>query len=323
MSHPSGRRNALLGGLTNLGRGLHAAARRPPPLPPSARILVTGASTGIGLQVARRLLTSPHHLILTARADSLARFAAEGITPSERVWLRPLDVTDPAQRAAVIDEIEAAGGVDVLVNNAGLSFRSVSEHTADAERLAQLDVNFLGPLALSRLALPGMRARRRGRILNISSVGGMAAMPTMSAYSASKFALEGATEALWYEVRPWGVAVSLVQPGFIRSDGFRKVVLTAQGRAALADPSASYHLHYTAMSRLIENLMLLTWSTPDSVAKRVVRLIHHPDPPLRVAGTFDAALFALARRLLPRGLFHRLLYAGLPEVWRWGEEPPG
>lgn len=322
MTDLTGRPAALLGGLTNLGRGLRAALRPVPPLPDRARILITGASTGIGLQVARRLLATDHHLILTARAGSLDRFTEAGIAPSDRIWLRPLDVTDPAQRAAVIDEIEAAGGVDALVNNAGVSFRSVSEHTDDAERLAQLDVNFLGPLALSRLVLPGMRARRRGRILNISSVGGMAAMPTMSAYSASKFALEGATEALWYEVRPWGVAVSLVQPGFIRSDGFRKVVLTAQGRAAIDDPSASYHLHYVAMSRLIENLMLLTWSTPDSVARRVVRLLHHRDPPLRVAGTFDAALFALARRLLPRGLFHRLLYAGLPEVWRWDQPPP-
>lgn len=322
MTDLTGRPAALLGGLTNLGRGLCAALRPFPPLPVRARVLVTGASTGIGLQIARRLLDTDHHLILTARASSLERFADHGITPSDRVWLRPLDVTDAGQRAAVIDEIEAVGGLDALVNNAGLSFRSVAEHTDDAERLAQLDVNFLGPLALARLALPGMRARRRGRILNISSVGGMAAMPTMSAYSASKFALEGATEALSYEVRPWGVAVSLVQPGFIRSDGFQKVVLTAQGRAALADPSEAYHLHYVAMSRLIENLMLLTWSTPDSVARRVVRLLHHPDPPLRVAGTFDAALFALARRLLPRGLFHRLLYAGLPEVWRWDQPPP-
>jgi hypothetical protein len=208
--------------------------------------------------------------------------------------------------------------VDVLVNNAGISYRSVVEHVSEEERLAQMDINFLAPMALTRKCLKDMRRKGYGRIVHISSVGGMTAMPTMAAYAASKFALEGASESLWYEVRPWGIAVVLVQPGFINSDGFERVRFTDQAARSLADPEDNYHQHYEQMERFVARLMRLTWATPRSVAERVVATIADPNPPLRVAGTFDALLFAAARRVLPRRLYHTLLYAGLPKVWTWG-----
>lgn len=292
-------------------------------------IVVTGATTGIGLELARMLLTTHHRLVLTARASSLDRFAALGIEPGERVMICPLDVTDAADREALVRAVEARwGGVDVLVNNAGISYRAVAEHTPHADLLAQLEANYLGPMALVRLVLPHMRAQRFGRIVNVSSVGGMTAMPTMSAYSASKFALEGASESLWYELRPWGVYVSLVRPGFINSDGFTKVRFTEQGQAAVADPRDPYHAHYANMGELVRALMQLTFYQPADVAETVARLIEHPNPPLRVPGTLDARAFDLLRRALPAGLYHRLLYAGLPRVWEWGPRrrrgaPPG
>jgi short-subunit dehydrogenase len=149
------------------------------------RVLITGASTGLGLAIAKRLLaTTRHRLVLTAREASLPRFAAAGIEPSERVLLRTLDVVDARQRRAVIGEVNATwDGIDVLINNAGLSYRSVVEHVTDADRLEQMDINFLAPMELARLVLPRMRAQCWGRILNVSSVGGMMAMPTMSTYS--------------------------------------------------------------------------------------------------------------------------------------------
>ena len=283
-------------------------------------VLVTGASTGLGLALARLLLAeTDHFLILTARASSLARFAAEGIHESDRVWIRPLDVTDTAQSRAIVAEAEERlDGIDVLVNNAGVSYRAVVEHVTDEERLAQMHVNFLGPMSLAGLCLRGMRWRRRGRILNVSSVGGMMAMPTMAVYSASKFALEGATESLWYEVRPWNVRVSLIQPGFINSASFENTRYTAASRRSSDDPTRSYHLHYRHMADFIARIMRRTRATPEDVARTILRTMRKADPPLRVPATFDAHLFSFLRRLLPRSFYHRLLYRMLPNVGSWG-----
>jgi len=285
-------------------------------------VLVTGASTGLGLAIARMLMERDYRVILTARPSSMHRFAELGIQEGPRVWLRPLDVTVPEQREAVIAEVEERwGGLDVLVNNAGVSVRSVVEHVTDEIRREQMSINFRSPMELTRLSLPGMRARRKGRIVNVSSVGGMMAMPTMAVYSASKFALEGACEALWYEVRPWNVRVSLVEPGFINSDGFEKVWTTPLAEAATADQRSPYHAHYVHMQGFIGRIMRRVPSTPERVAATVVRVIEHPDPPLRVPATIDAWMFAWLRRLLPRRIYHLVLYWSLPGVRRWGPRP--
>jgi short-subunit dehydrogenase len=295
-------------------------------------VLLTGASVGLGLAVARRLLATEHRLILTARRSSLGRFADEGIEPSDRVRLRPLDVTNADERYAIVAEANRDwGGIDVLINNAGISYRAVVEHVHTEDALEQLRVNYLAPMELIRLVLPGMRAKRDGRILSVSSVGGMMAMPTMSVYSASKFALEGAHEALWYEVKPWGVRVSLIEPGFIRSGGFSKVRYTLDSAGAMASVDRDYHAHYRYMSGFIEWLMNRTWATPESVARRIHKAMEAKRPPLRVYATPDALVFASLRRRLPRRLYHRALYHALPGIRRWGpkqkprklQRPPG
>ena len=289
-------------------------------IPDDAVLLVTGASTGLGLALARRLVARTRfRLVLTARPSSLERFAAAGIAPGPRVRLMPLDVADPAGRAAVIDSVEAEwGGVDVLVNNAGIATRAVTEHIADDDMRQILAVNFLGPLDLIQRVLPGMRERRRGRIITVSSVGGMMAMPTMAAYSASKFAIEGASESLWYEVRPWGIRVSLVEPGFINSDSFTRTTHTRRSAQAVGDGDDPYHAHYEAMAGMIGRLMRRTWATPDHVASVIIRTIHARHPRLRVRATPDALVFDYLRRWLPRRLYHRVLYAFLPNVRHWG-----
>jgi short-subunit dehydrogenase len=282
--------------------------------------LVTGASTGLGLALARKLIALPYRLILTARESSLHRFAHEGIHESERVWIRALDVTNAAQRIHVVQDAgERLGGIDVLLNNAGVAYRSVVEHARDFERQEQFDINFHGPLALARLVLPGMRAKRAGRIINVSSVGGMMAMPTMSLYSASKWALEGATESLWYEVLPWNIRVTLVEPGFIRSDSFQHTRATQGSARAAASPGDPYFVHYSAMSQLIERLMNRSSSSPEHVADVILKTMHRRRPPLRVAGTRDANFFYLLRRFLPRRLYHAVLYRGLPGIKTWGQ----
>ena len=294
-----------------------------PPTHEPPVVLLTGASSGLGLAIARRLLADGRfRLILTARAPSLARFDAAGITGSDTVWIRALDVTQPAERSAVVAEAaQRWNGIDVLINNAGLALRTVIEHIDEPTAQEILLTNCLAPMELARLVLPGMRAKRSGRIVNVSSVGGMMAMPTMSLYSASKFALEGATESLWYEVRPWGIHVSLVQPGFIHSDSFRRTRYTAESRRQMEDPQAPYHAHYFFMADFIARQMEWTRSTPEAVAAVVLKTLRRKRPPLRVAGTWDARIFALLRRFLPRALYHALLHRSLPHIREWGREP--
>ena len=287
-------------------------------------ILLTGASTGLGLALSKLLLTTTsYRLVLTARESSLPRFAEAGIFPQPHVWLRPLDVTDAEQRNRLILEIdEQWGGVDILINNAGIAYRSVVEHVGEEERRAQMDINFLSPMELVRLVLPGMRAKQNGRIINVSSVGGMMAMPTMAIYSASKFALEGATEALWYEVRPWNVRVSLIEPGFIHSSSFENTRYTRASQASVQHIDEAYHAHYEYMSAFIARLMSWTVTTPERVAQKILATIRHKHPQLRVQATFDAHVFSFLRRVLPCRLYHQILYWSLPHVRRWGPKRP-
>lgn len=282
-------------------------------------VLLTGASTGLGLAIARQLIDQPYRLLLTARRESMDRFGRAGLAESDRLRLRPLEVTRPEECDALFREVEADwSGVDALINNAGIAYRAVVEHWDDLAWRDIMDVDVRAPLELIRRALPGMRAKRAGRILNISSVGGMMAMPTMSLYSAAKFALEGATEALWYEVRPWNIRVSLIAPGFVRSDSFRNTRFTQRSFAAAMNEQDPYHAHYLHMAGFIEQMMERTLATPESVARAVVRTLGRRNPPLRVYATPDAHLFALLRRLLPRGWYHALLYRALPHVRGWG-----
>src|SRR3970040_1319830 len=122
-------------------------------------VLLTGASVGVGLAIARQLMKDDDgiHLVLTARAVSLDRFVELGITESERLWLRALDITDERPRRSVVREVEEAlGGVDTLINNAGITYRTVAEYATQAELKQQMVVNYEGPMALAALGLPGM-----------------------------------------------------------------------------------------------------------------------------------------------------------------------
>lgn len=285
-------------------------------------VLVTGASTGLGLALVKELVpTGKFHVIATARQSSLNRFDVAEVFESENLWIRQLDVLSKTERDAIIEEAnEKLGGIDVLVNNAGYCLRSVVEQVNETERLRQIDTNFRAPMALIRGVLPHMRKKRSGHIINLSSVGGMMAMPTMSIYSASKFALEGATEALWYEVRPWKIKVCLIQPGFINSDSFKNVKLTRESRKSIQDKNNPYYYHYTSMAPFIAKMMKLSPSTPEKIARKIHKVIESRNPPLRVPATLDAYFFGLLRKILPGGLYHSLMYYSLPNVFKWGEE---
>lgn len=281
-------------------------------------MLVTGCGSGIGLALADLLyLKKEYRVVITARHHSL-EFLKQRFVESDRFWALSLDVTDPENRIEVIHEIEARwGSVNVLINNAGVSYRAVMEHMTEADEQRQMATNYLGPVGLIRLVLPKMREVGRGKIINVSSVSGMLAMPTMSSYSASKHALDGASEALWYETKPLGIDVSLIQPGFIRSNSFENVVYTHDAKLA-ENHGGPYSDYYLNMGPFIRKLMRLSRTSPESVARQILKVIQTENPPLWIPATLDAVLFYYIRRLLPRRLLLPVLLMALPNSKKWG-----
>jgi short-subunit dehydrogenase len=297
---------------------VHFFRRQPQQFKPV--ILVTGCASGIGLSLARSLSKlTQYRIVLTARENSLHHLR-ERFVEDSRLWIRPLDVTSAEQREALILEINRKwGGVNVLVNNAGVSYRAVVEHMSNESELQQMAINYFGPMALIRLILPTMRDCGRGKIINVSSVSGMLAMPTMASYSASKHALEGASEALWYETKPFGIDVCLIQPGFIRSNSFEKVAYTEKSNPEKWNRSA-YSDYYKNMSPFIQKMMGRSRSTPDDISKIVIRTIQEPNPPLWIPATLDAWVFYYLRRLIPRRWLMPLLFYCLPNARHWAEK---
>ena len=178
--------------------------------------LITGASSGLGYALAKHVLEKGDRVVmgartLTAMSDLAARF------PDMALALT-LDVTKPEHRSAVLEQAEKRfGGIDVLVNNAGIDFLGAIEEQDERDYRNVFEVNFFAAVALLRMVLPGMRARKRGTIVNVSSMDGIASLPVNGYYSSSKFALEGLTEALWQEIEPLGLRAMLVEPGSFRT----------------------------------------------------------------------------------------------------------
>jgi NAD(P)-dependent dehydrogenase (short-subunit alcohol dehydrogenase family) len=183
----------------------------------SAVWFITGCSTGFGRELARQVLERGQRAVVTARnPDSLQEFAAKH--PQAALVLN-LDVTDPTQIAAAVKQTEAHfGRLDVLVNNAGYGYAAAIEEGEDAVIRAMFEVNVFGLAAMTRAVLPIMRKQRSGHILNLSSVAGVLGIPGVGYYNASKFAVEGMSEALAKEAAPLGIRVTIVEPGPFRTD---------------------------------------------------------------------------------------------------------
>lgn len=178
---------------------------------------ITGASSGFGRAFAEHALARGHNLVATARTlsaldDMVAR------APS-RVLALALDVTRPDEAQAAVDATLARfGRIDVLINNAGYGIVGAFEESSDGELRALMETNFFGAMNVTRAALPALRAQRGGAIVNISSLGGQLSFAGFSAYSATKFAIEGVSEALAQELQPFGVKVLIVEPGQFRTN---------------------------------------------------------------------------------------------------------
>lgn len=220
-------------------------------------VLLTGCSSGFGELASRRLADRGHVVFATMRAlegrnaDAAESLEAHGREASGEIHVLELDVTDDASvRRAVAAAEERAGAPDALINNAGRMFLGVTEAFTTEQLEEQLDVNVLGPHRVARAALPGMRARGSGLVINISSIAGRLVVPCGGVYHASKFGLEGLTESMRYELAPFGVEVVLVEPGPFGTNLFPSVTGPADDERVEAYGEKGREVYDTVMAAL-------------------------------------------------------------------------
>ncbi len=266
--------------------------------------LITGSNSGIGLATSLYLARRGYTVWATMRnlekADELRKIIESERLPIE---IAQLDVRDDdSVKEAVTQIVQKSGRIDVLVNNAGYGLRGAIEEVSLDEWKAQFETNFYGVIRVTQAVLPQMRAQRSGAIVNISSVLGRMAIPFSGPYVASKFALEGLTETLRYELAPWNIKVVLIEPGFIATN-FQQNAQLAQ---AAQNENSPYALFKQASARRIQRNIYRA-APPERVAETIYRAITHPRPKLRYAVGRDARLVLPLRKLLPEGLFERIL----------------
>ena len=258
--------------------------------------LVTGASSGIGEQTVLQLLDAGMTVYAAARrVERMAGLAERGAR------VIGMDVTDDASMVAGTDRIAGeAGGVDVLVNNAGYGSYGAVEDVPIAEARRQFDVNLFGLARLVQLVTPGMRERGHGRIVNVSSIGGKFYEPFGAWYHATKFAVEGFSDSLRMELRPFGIDVVIIEPGPIRTEWneiARDSLLEASG-------STAYSAHARRAHGVLEEFDKPSRAaTPDEVARKIVRAVTVRRPAARYPVGRGARVITTSRDLLPDRVF--------------------
>lgn len=254
---------------------------------------ITGVSSGFGRALAQAAIAAGHRVAGTVRAsDQASAFAA--LDPA-RAHPQLLDVTDSAAIEAVVARVERElGPIDVLVNNAGYGHEGVLEESPLDEMRRQFDVNVFGAVAVIKAVLPGMRRRRQGHIVNITSMGGAITMPGIAYYCGSKFALEGVSDTLSKELAPFNIAVTAVAPGSFRTDW--------AGRSMVRSPRAigDYDASFEPVRRARIEKSGKQPGDPARAAQAILRLVESERPPAHLLLGSDALALvraALAERL--------------------------
>ena len=244
-------------------------------------LFITGVSSGLGRALAQAALTAGHRVVGTVRSEE-AKSQFEALD-STKASGRVLDVTQFDVIDGVVAEVEAAiGPIDVLVNNAGYGHEGVMEESPLAEMRRQFDVNVFGAVAMMKAVVPYMRERRHGHIVNITSMGGYITMPGLAYYCGSKFALEGISDVLGKEMKPFGVFVTAVAPGAFRTDwAGRSMVRTPR---TIADYDALFDPIRNARKARIGKQI----GDPARAAQAMLSIIDSPSPPTRLLLGSDA-----------------------------------
>ena len=248
---------------------------------PSKTLLITGVSSGFGRALAVEALGTGHRVIGTVRNEQ-ARREFEALV-AENATARILDVTDFDAIDEVVADIErTVGPVDVLVNNAGYGHEGIFEESPLADMRRQFDVNVFGAVAMMKAVLPYMRARRNGHILNITSMGGHITLPGISYYCGSKFALEGISESVGKEVKPFGITVTAVAPGSFRTDW--------AGRSMIRTPRsiADYDELFDPIREARHQKSGRQLGDPSKAARAMLHIIASDSPPTHLLLGSDA-----------------------------------
>ena len=276
-------------------------------MPEQKVAVVTGSSSGIGLVTAVEFAANGYRVVATMRDLSRRQRledAAEKAGVRDRLDLRRINVTEFDALAGVVGQIARDyGRIDVLVNNAGFSVAGFAEDMSLDELRHQLETNFFGHVAMTKAVLPVMRAQNSGHIINVTSVGGLIGQPLLSAYCASKFALEGWSESLRVETHSLGIRVSLIEPGAYDTDIWERNVVVAKGALDENSPNKERSRRFT------EFIKGSTKHRRDAreVARLILRVANDPNPKLRYLIGPDAKMQVWLKRLLPWTRYERII----------------
>ena len=236
---------------------------------------ITGCSTGFGRELAKLVLKRGYRAVVTARDPAKVEDIASPYR--DRALVLELDVTDPVQvDAAVKSADKRFGRIDVLVNNAGIGYFGAVEESDEEETRRMFEINFFGLARMTRAVLPIMRRQRSGHIVNISSIGGLKSFPTLAYYNATKYAVEGFSEALALEVAPLGIKVTIVEPSGFRTDWAGRSA--AESKTRIADYAAT-------AGKNLEDLRGSSGKQrgdPVRAAAAIIAAVESPNPPLRL-----------------------------------------
>ncbi len=265
-------------------------------------MLVTGASSGIGLEIAIFLAEHGYRVYATMRnLERRGDLDAAAAGRNAKLDVLQLDVTDDASIRKAVETIAGRSGeLYGLVNNAGSILSGYFEEVSDEEMRRVFDANFFGTLSMTRAVLPMMRKAQRGRIIIMSSTGGRLGSPGNSAYCSSKFALEGLAECLLQEMALFGIQVSLVEPGFVRTELFGRNRHVA-ARATAAD--SPYRAWFQKLDQMTEREVESAVISPTHVAEVVLRILEAKRPRLRYLVGRRARFLINLRRYLPGEIF--------------------
>ena len=274
----------------------------------SRAALITGCSSGIGRATAERLLDDGWRVYATARrAESIADLADRGATTLS------LDVTDEQSMAAAVDRVcDAEGAVGVLVNNAGYSQSGALETVPMDAIRRQFDTNVFGLIRMCQLVLPGMRAQRWGKIVNVGSMGGRLTFPGAAAYHATKYGVEAISDSLRFEVRGFGIDVILIEPGLIVTR-FGEVAAGSVGAAVGEGPYAQFNRGVAQQTAdAYTGPLSKLGGPPEVVAAKIAEALTAGRPRARYVVTPSARLLITLRRITPDRVWDLVVRAGYP-----------